>query len=174
MHNLNELLNRIKKRVADPERFLDAAAWVGPSRKIGPLAAPQDIEGAERMLGFSFPSVVRRMYAEIGNGSWGPFYGFYPIPTQGAKPTEDDLVGFYLECTSDEHVLEEPLVNWPRGIVMVLGRGCVDYELCDFIKPPHAVYSLSGDTWLPNTPVLDALALVADSIEDRLEQWLQS
>ena len=83
-------------------------------------------------------------------------------------------MGFNLECTSDERAIEEPLVNWPRGIVTVLGRGCVDYELCDFIRPPHAVYLLSGDTWLPNTPVLESLKLVADSIEDRLDQWLQA
>ena len=79
MHNLDELLSRIKKRVTDPVRFLDAAAWVRPLRKIGALATPQDIDDAERLLGFSFPIVVRRMYTEIGNGSWGPHYGFYPI-----------------------------------------------------------------------------------------------
>ena len=174
MHKLDELLNRIKTRVTDPVRFLDAAAWVRPLPKIGALASPQDVANAESLFGFSFPIVVRRLYTEIGNGSWGPSYGFEPIATEGAKPTGNDLVGAYLECISEEHALEEPLVQWPRGMVTVIGRGCVYYELCDFIRPPHAVYLLSGDTWLPNTPVLEALTIVADSIEDRLEQWLQS
>ncbi len=174
MSKIDELMARLKKRVSDPQRFLDAAAWVRPGQKIAAIATLQDIDDAEGWLGFSLPAVVRRMYAEVGNGSWGPNYGFYPIPTQGAKPNEDDLVGFYLACTSDERRLEEPQVNWPRGIVTILDRGCVSYELCDFLNPPHPVYLLSGDHWLPNTPLLESLQLVADSLEERLEQWLQS
>ena len=174
MHNLDKLVSRIQTRVSDPLRFLDAAAWVRPTPKIGAPVSQQDVANAERLCGFPFPIAVRRMYTEIGNGSWGPSYGFEPIATEGATPTENDLVGFYLECTSEKHALEEPLVQWPRGMVTVIGRGCVSYELCDFIRPPHAVYLLSGDTWLPDSPVLEALTLVADSIEDRLEQWLQS
>ncbi len=83
-------------------------------------------------------------------------------------------MGLYLESISEENALKEPTVQWPRGMLMVLGRGCVDYELCDFITPPHAVYLLSGDTWLPDVPVVESLTLVADSIEDRLEQWLKA
>ncbi len=153
MHNLDELLNRVKERVADPLRFLDSAAWVRPLQKMGAPAALEDVERAERLVGFSFPNVIRRMYTEVGNGGWGPHYGFYPIPIQGAKPTADDLVGLYLESISEENALKEPTVQWPRGMLMVLGRGCVDYELCDFITPPHAVYLLSGDTWLPDVPL---------------------
>jgi hypothetical protein len=174
MAKLDDLLSRIQKRVSDPLRFLDAAAWVRPTPKISAPASPQDVTNAETLFGFSFPIVLRRMYTEIGNGRWGPYYGFEPIATDGAKPTENDLVGYYLECISEEHALVEPLVQWPRGMVTVIGRGCVSYELCDFIRAPHAVYLLSGDTWLPNTPVLEALTLVAESIEDRLDQWLQS
>ncbi len=174
MQPSDDLLSRIKTRVADPVRFLDAAAWVRPLQKIGACAEQRDIDEAERSVGFSFPSLLRRMYTEIGNGVWGPSYGFYPIPTRGAKPTEDDVVGLYLQCISQERKQEEPLVDWPRGIAMILGRGCADYELCDLLRPPHAVYLLSGDTWRPNTPVIESLTLVADSIEDRLEQWLKS
>lgn len=174
MHYHDELLNRVKKRVTDPVKFVDAAAWVRPMLKIGALAEQRDIDDAECLLGFAFPMVFRRMYTEIGNGGWGPHYGFHPIPIHGSKPTENDLVGHHLECTSVEHALEDPSVNWPRGLVEVLCRGCVNYELCDFNKPPHAVYLLSGDTWLPDTPVIESLKLVSESIEERLEQWLQS
>ena len=95
MHNLDKLVSRIQTRVSDPLRFLDAAAWVRPTPKIGAPASPQDVSNAERLCGFSFPIVVRRMYTEIGNGSWGPYYGFEPIATEGATPTENDLVGYY-------------------------------------------------------------------------------
>lgn len=174
MHNLDKLMSRIQALISDPLRFLDAAAWVRPTPTIGAPASTQDVTNAESLLGFAFPLIVRRMYTEIGNGSWGPGYGFAPIPTEGAEPTLNDLVGFYLECISEERAVEEPLVRWPRGFVTILGRGCVDYELCDFITPPHPVYLLSGDAWPRDTPVLEALTLVAESIEDRLEQWLSN
>lgn len=174
MPNLDDLLSRVKKRTTDPVRFLDAAAWVRPIPRIGSPASSQDIANAESLLGFSVPIVIRRMYTEIGNGGWGPVYGFEPIAIEGAKPTENDFVGCYLECVSEKRLLEEPGTQWPRGMVTIIARGCVDYELCDFIKPPHAVYLLKGDTWRPNRPVFEALTLVAESIEDRLEQWLQS
>ncbi len=174
MHEHDELLTGIKKRTIDPARFLDAAAWVRPTPTINACASPEDLDHAERLLGFPFPKFIRRMYIEIGNGSWGPHYGFYPLPTNGAKPTENDLVGFHLESTSEERVLEDPFVQWPTGFVTILGRGCVYYELCDFIRPPHPVFLLDGDNWLPNKPILELLNPVADSIENRLERWLES
>ncbi|MDX1926806.1 MAG: SMI1/KNR4 family protein, partial [Pirellulaceae bacterium] len=143
-------MNRIKDRVSDPLQFLDSAAWVSPQCSIGPTATQKDVADAEHRLGFCFPPLMRRLYTEIGNGSWGPYYGFSRIPTNGLVPTGDDLVGFYLTCVSEERAMEEPLVNWPRGLVAIIDRGCVDYELCDFIASPHPVYLLSGDTWKPN------------------------
>lgn len=174
MQNTDDLLNRAKARASDPLRFLDSAAWVRPMPKIGAMATLTDIDNAEKLLGLPMPGIVRRMYMEIGNGNWGPYYGFYPIPVDDALPTEDDLVGFYLECISEERAKEEPLVKWPLRLVMLVGRGCVDYELCDFLKKPHAVYLLSGDSWLPNRPLVESLKVVADSIEERLEQWLRA
>ncbi len=174
MVNLDDLLSRIQKRASDPARFLDAAAWVRPTPTINACASAQDLDHAERLLGFPFPKVLRRMYIEIGNGNWGPHYGFYPLPTNGAKPTVNDLVGFHLECISEERAVEDPFVKWPPGFVTILGRGCVYYELCDFISPPYPVFLLDGDNWLPNKSILELLKPVADSIENRLEQWLES
>ena len=171
---MEALLNRVKERVADPIHFLDSAAWVTPQSSIGPIATQQDVTDSEQHLGFCFPPLMRRLYTEIGNGNWGPYYGFWRIPTSGMVPTEDDLVGFYLECVSKDHAMKEPLVNWPRGLVTIIGRGCVDYELCDFIASPHPVYLLSGDTWKPTMPVMEALSLISDSIEDRMEIWLNA
>jgi hypothetical protein len=55
---------------------------------------------------------------------------------------------------------------------MLIGRGCVDYELCDFLRPPHPVFVLSGDTWNPERPLVESLTPVAASLVDRPEAWL--
>ena len=64
------------------------------------------------------------------------------------------------------------MVEWPRGLVELIGRGCVDFEVCDFLRPPNPVFLLSGDTWDVETPVLKSLTPVAASLVERLEAWL--
>jgi hypothetical protein len=56
--------------------------------------------------------------------------------------------------------------------VILIGRGCVDYEVCDFVRSPYPVFLLSGDTWTPERSVLESLTPVALSLAKRLEAWL--
>jgi hypothetical protein len=131
-----------------------------------------DLGAAEASFGFPIPPLLRRLYTEVGNGGWGPNYGLDGIPAGGAEPDENDIVGVYRSCIAPERALESPAVDWPRGLVMLIGRGCVDYEVCDFLLPPYPVYLLSGDTWDLERPVIEALTPVAASLAERLEAWL--
>ena len=171
MDGIDRLIGRIKKRVADPLRAVDAAEWVRPIPAMAPPATEADVDAAEAALGFPVPLLLRRLYTEVGNGGWGPFYGLQGIPTDGAKPDANDIIGFYLECISSERALESPAVQWPRGLITLISRGCVDYEVCSFVRPPYPVFRLSGDTWDPERPVEESLEPVAESLEGRLETW---
>lgn len=153
-------------------RAIESAAWVRPVPTIAPPATVADLDASEANLGFTIPPLLRRLYTEVGNGNWGPVYGVYGIPIGGAAPDENDLVGFYLSCTAPERALEDPIVQWPRGLVPLIGRGCVSWELCDFLRPPYPVYLLDGETWDPQRPLVASLAPVAASLAERLEQWL--
>jgi hypothetical protein len=93
-------------------------------------------------------------------------------PAGAAEPNENDIVGVYRSCTAPERVLESPAVEWPRGLVILIGRGCVDYEVCDFLRPPYPIFLLSGDTWDPERSVVESLTPVAASLAERLETWL--
>lgn len=165
-------MRRIKSRVADPVRVVDSASWVRPIPTIAPLASAAEVDAAEAALDFSLPPLLRRLYTEVGNGGWGPSYGLYGVPTGGATPDENDLVGFYLECVAPERAAESPAVEWPRGMVPLLSRGCADYEICDFLRPPYPVFLLSGDTWETERPLAECLTLLAASLAERLEAWL--
>ncbi len=171
---MDDLIKRIKRRVADPIAFLDSASWVRPLPMPAPPASVTDVDAAEAAMGIAFPSLLRRLYTEVGNGHWGPSYGLYCLPTAGATPAEDDMVGFYLECISPERLTEAPAVEWPTGLVPLIGRGCVDYELCDFLAPSNPVLLLSGDTWDLDRPLNNSLEVVASSLAERLENWLDS
>ena len=172
VNDVDDLIQRIKSRVADPMRATDSASWVRPIPMIAPPASVADADAAEAALGFSLPLLLRRLYTEVGNGGWGPSYGLYGIPTGGATAGENDLVGDYLACVAPERAIESPAVAWPRGMVLLLSRGCVDYEICDFLRPPHPVFLLSGDTWETERPLAESLTLLAPSLANRLEAWL--
>jgi hypothetical protein len=172
LDSMDDLIRRIKARVADPMRALDSAAWVRPIPTIAPPATTADVDAAEAAFGFPIPPLLRRLYTEVGNGHWGPNYGLNGIPIDGAEPDENDIVGIYQSCTSPKRALESPAARWPRGLVILIGRGCVDYEVCDFLQPPYPVFLLSGDTWTPERSVLESLTPVASSLAERLEAWL--
>ncbi|MCC2671245.1 MAG: hypothetical protein K0Q72_3716 [Armatimonadetes bacterium] len=172
MDNLDELVERIRVRVADPLRAIDSAAWVRPMPMVAPPATLADVDAAEAALGFPLPPLLRRLYTEVGNGGWGPDYGLDSIPTDGAVPDVNDLVGLYQQCTAPERALESPAVQWPRGLVPLIKLGCVAMEVCDFLRPPYPVFKLDGDNWDLELSVEEALVPVAASLADRLEAWL--
>lgn len=174
MDAMDRLIGRIKRRVADPLRAVDAAEWVRPIPAMAPPATEADVDAAEAALGFPVPRLLRRLYTEVGNGGWGPHYGLQGIPTGGVEPDASDIVGFYRECLSPQRALESPAVQWPRGLITLISRGCVDYEVCDFVRPPYPVFLLSGDTWDLERPLEECLELVAKSLESRLEMWVVS
>jgi hypothetical protein len=171
MDSMDELVARIKARTAEPMRAREADAWVEPIDPVPPPATEAEVDAAEAALGFPLPSLLRRLYLEVGNGGWGPVYGFQGIPTGGAEPDENDLVGFYQQFVAPERALEHPAVLWPRGLVVILSHGCVTFEVCDFLSPPYPVLLLD-DSWDPERPVAEGLLPVAPSLAERLELWL--
>ena len=63
-----------------PEHLEARAA--GFVEKLPPLkpASVDAVEAAERRFGHAFPSLLRRLYLEVGNGGFGPGYGIIGLP----------------------------------------------------------------------------------------------
>src|SRR5262245_57216917 len=59
---MNALVARIKARVADPPRAVDAAAWVCPRPAVVPPATVAEVDAAAAALGFAIPPLLRRLY----------------------------------------------------------------------------------------------------------------
>lgn len=166
---MDVLIARIKVRVADPLRAVDAAAWVRPMPTIRPPATEAEVNAAEAALGFPIPLLLRRLYTEVGNGEFGPYHGLEGVPTIPPTPRTADIVVLYEQYSAPAP--EYPLHQWPRGLVPLNSRGCLYMECVDFIRPPHAVVLFDGDCDLER-PVAESLAPVAPSLEERLEMWL--
>lgn len=168
---MDALIARIKARVADPLRAVDAATWVCPMPTVAPPAIPADVAAAEVALGFAIPQLLRRLYTEVGNGGFGPNYGLEGVPTMPSVPGTADIVALY-EAYDWEPPPEHPAHVWPCGWVPLIGGGCNYIECVDFLCPPHAVALFDPDNSDLERPVVESLRPVAASLEARLEAWL--
>ena len=168
---MDVLIARIKERVADPLRAVDAATWVCPMPTVAPPATAAEVDAAEAALGFSVPQLLRRLYIEIGNGGFGPNYGLEGVPTISQVPGTADIVALY-ESYNWEPPTEHPAHVWPRGWVPLISGGCLYMECVDFLRPPQAVALFDPDVCDRERPVIESLRPVAPSLEARLEAWL--
>jgi hypothetical protein len=169
---MDSLIARIKTRVADPLRALDAATWVVPTPTVRRPATPAEVDAAERALGFPIPPLLRRLYTEVGNGGFGPKYGLEGVPTVPPAPGRADIVALYEQYS--EPPPETPVFQWPRGLVPLIGGGCLYVECVDCLQPPHAVVLFDGNDCDWERPAAASLKPVAASLVERLETWLES
>lgn len=166
-----DLIPRLQARIADPLGATDYAAHVRPITRVPPPATEAEAEAAETALGFPLPHLLRQLYLEVGNGHWGPHTGLEPLPTAETEPDGNDLVSFY-QIHLQAAAAEAPALDWPRGMVPLI-NGHYMY-LCDFLRPPHAVFRILVEDWDVEIPLVDSLEPVADSLEAWLEAWVSS
>jgi hypothetical protein len=167
---MDTLVARIKGRVADPLRAVDAATWVCPMPTIAPTASAAELDEAEVALGFAIPTLLRRLYTEVGNGGFGPKYGLEGVPTVPPIPGTADIVALYERYSGQDP--QHPAHVWPRGLVPLISGGCLYMECVDFLHPPHPVVLFDGNDCDLERPVAASLRPVAGSLEERLEVWL--
>ena len=70
-------------------RRITAGGYVDevPASRLAPLrpAPPAAVAEAEELAGRSLPSLLRRLYLEVGNGGFGPGYGLLGL-RDGIEP----------------------------------------------------------------------------------------
>lgn len=119
------LIQRLQERNADRKRATDGGSH---PRKAIPPASAKTLQFAERAVGFKLPELLRTIYPKVGNGGFGPEYGF--VGTKGGAK----LDGCTLEsCYGNmaKLVNENAVWKWPQRLLPVAGCGmwsCVDCE----------------------------------------------
>jgi hypothetical protein len=119
----------------------------------------EDLARAEAMLGFPLPSLLRRIYLEVGNGAFG-LSPLYESVHKLTIPLVDSYVGLRSESGGDENGER----RWPEKLLIMYDHGCNIYSCLDCAHPDHRV--LMND----NNKDLNAYALEAPSFQ----QWLQA
>ena len=78
------LLDALRKRAADPRRFIDMPELI-EFRRFPPATHAQ-VDRASKQLGILIPAVLRTVYVEVANGGFGPGYGLLGVDS-GAMTT---------------------------------------------------------------------------------------
>ena len=134
---MDSLIDRLVQSVAARARIAatrtDATDVVIPEN--GPPASREQIERCEAALGFPLPELLRRLYAEIGNGGFGPGYGLLPIPN-GPTTEPCTLIDLYRQCRMPG---DRDTWEWPTGLLPVCDWGCLIRSCVYAISPEHEV-----------------------------------
>jgi hypothetical protein len=129
----------------------------------------EDVAQVETKLGFPLPSLLKRIYLEVGNGA----FGFSPLDGEGfGGMDEEDLVDDYMQrrSLSQEEIDlnwnqgEERPFLWPEKLLPIYDSGCNIYSCLECSHPENRVLRYD-----PNIS-LATCAIEAPSFH----QWLQS
>ncbi|MEV5576653.1 SMI1/KNR4 family protein [Spirillospora sp. NPDC052269] len=123
-----------------------------------PCATPAQIKEAEAALGFPLPSLLARLYQEVGNGGFGPDYQLMP------------LIGPKAPTAVATYQAQHATGDWPTGVLPILDWGCAMYAAIDCTAPeapvllyePNAVTDDRTLAWFKDT----------DSLAAWLDNWL--
>ncbi|MEU4410481.1 SMI1/KNR4 family protein [Streptosporangium sp. NPDC023963] len=113
------------------DEIIDAISRLHPLIPPAPLLA---VEEAERVIGFDFPPLLRRIYLEVSNGGVGPGRSILGVPITGTVQSAD-IVEFYRIWTSGS----DPFV--PPGFIWLCDWGNAIWSLVDCRDP-------SGPMWI--------------------------
>jgi hypothetical protein len=131
----DHLIQSVAARVRIPERRTDATDVVIP--EIGPLVSQEQLERCEASLGFLLRELLRRLYLEIGNGGFGPGYGFFPIPNWEAA-SDRTILNLYEECRQPS---DQAIWKWPAGLLVVCDWGCLVRSCVYAIAPEARIFT---------------------------------
>jgi hypothetical protein len=103
-----------------------------------PPATAAEIAHAENELGFRLPPLLRRLYAEVADGGFGPSYGLLPIARRHVEPGQDEtLVEVRNKLATDP--------RWPAELVPLCDWGCAIWSCLDCRTTEGPMVTVAGE-----------------------------
>lgn len=114
-----DLITSVRRRALDPKTRTDQTDVYVPD--VGGRLSESEISAIEQELKLEFPETLRRLYTEIGDGCFGPGYGFLTMKNATSR-RDDTVVGLYQGfCETDP---SDSTWKWPEGLLLISDWGC--------------------------------------------------
>ncbi|ANE43585.1 hypothetical protein [Deinococcus puniceus] len=161
----DELLDALRTRIAHH------AADEVKDAKVGTPLTAADVQAAVQELEMPVPALLARVLTELGNGDWGPGYGFYPllVPENqnlslSVTELETSSVQWMRDCSPD---------GWPRQLLFLAYWGCNVSSILNLKDGRVGIFDFSvlADTE-DLTGAAESILWQAESLHDWLSRWV--
>lgn len=136
-----DILDKLKQRVMDPVHATDDNPH--PAKIFRP-ATSRLVGSSEKKLGFPLPQLLRRIYLEVGNGGFGPFYGFLGLDGGAGFEGGRTLLAKYKELRNLKS--ENRLWKWPNRLLPLCSFGCGCWVCIDCKDPKLRLFMFDPNT----------------------------
>lgn len=128
--------------------------------------AQEEIAEAESVTGYALPSALLHLYAERGNGGFGPDYGLLGLGSGHLTDQGDTALSLYKILTQSDP--EDPGWFWPRHLLPILHVGCAIHYCVDLFAPGNPVVRFDPNGFGPG----DNWEIAFTTVDTTLEDWL--
>lgn len=127
-------------------------------------------ENLEKKLGFVLPTALQQLYSTLGNGNFGPDYGFFLLESDVAVDKITLLEAY-------QEVQQANIADWdwklPQEAVPFLYWGADIYSIIDVSSPSYGVYVLDMNLKKTHTTWQQCYWLHCPTFFEWLEKWAQ-
>lgn len=160
-----DILRAVAARAADPATRTDEGAVLPLPEPLSDAA----LETSVARLGFRPPALFVDMLQAIGNGGFGPGYGFLGLEGGEENESGETAVDFY--CGARAPDPEDPDWAWPEGLLAFCNWGCAMYTCLDCLDGEMRLMHWDPNVWEPGRPTSEALFAMPDTLPSWLAAW---
>ncbi len=136
--HIRKLANDPRRRTAISQKLIDLS--VQPLGKPLPQPATRTaVQDAETRMGFPLPTLLEKLWTEVGNGGFGPGDGLFCVDNEPASELSMSIPNVYLQSIADDSYA------WPKKLVMICEWGCGYFSAIDCSTAEGEVINLLDD-----------------------------
>jgi hypothetical protein len=162
---MDDLVLRVRSRATSPEGPTDCGGSLCP-----PVSA-ESVAKAEVAIGHKLPPLLARLYAEVGNGGFGPDYGLLGIDGGAGNERGHDALALYLAFREPDK--SDPHWRWPANLLPLAHCGCAMFLCVDCSSPEGGIVWFEPNPHERGKPWDDSFIPVSCDLEQLMEAWVE-
>lgn len=152
------------------ERLIRFLAQDGHPQAYAALAGPV-LEAVEAKLGYPLPPALKAVYAQVGNGGFGPAYGLLGL--EGGAVQEDAKNALQMYAMFRQEDPCDPLWRWPDGLLPLVHLGCAMFLCVDCTDEKGRITWFEPNPHVDGEPWDDSMFPSDVTFEQMMEAWME-